>query len=83
MSTAILILTVIIVFAIYIYMRHTFKKRRRAIDEIDTVHYYHENYLRSGANKKRQPKHIDPDNGYRTYVTKYNSTEDYRERNGL
>lgn len=83
MSTGILILTVIIVFAIYLYMRHASKKRKRAMDEIDTVRYYHENYLRSGQNKKRNHKQIDQDNGYRTYVTKYNSSEDYRERKGL
>lgn len=83
MSTGIMILTVIIVFAIYIYMRHIFRKRKRAMDELDTVRYYHENYLKYGSNKKHRPRQIDSDNGYRTYVTKYNSTEDFRERNGL
>lgn len=83
MSGGILIITVIIVFAIYIYMRHSSKKRKRAIEEIDTVRYYREKYLRSGSADKRSPKHISPDNGYRTYVTKYNSTEDFRERKGL
>lgn len=83
MSGGILVITVIIVFAIYIYMRHSFKKRKRAVEEIDTVRYYHEKYLRSGSGKKRSVKHIDQDNGYRTYVTKYNSNEDYRERKGL
>lgn len=83
MSTGILVLTVIIVFAIYIYMRHSSRKRRRAMDEIDTVRYYHENYLRSRSDNRRQSKQIDQQNGYRTYVTKYNSSEDYRERKGL
>lgn len=83
MSGAILVITAIIVIAIYLYMRHSSKKRRRAIDEIDTVRYYHENYLRSGSGRKHSPKHIDQSDGYRTYVTKYNSTEDFRERKGL
>lgn len=83
MSTAALILTVIIVITIYIYMRYASKKRRDAMNEIDTVRYYHENYLQSRSDKRRQTKHLDKDNGYRTYVTKYNSTEDYRERTGL
>ncbi len=83
MPTGILILTVIIVFAIYLYMRHSSKKRKRAMDEIDTVRYYHENYLRSEQNKKRQNKLVGQNDGYRTYVTKYNSSEDYRERKGL
>lgn len=82
MSGSILVITAIIVIAIYIYMRHTFKKRRRAVDEIDTVQYYRENYLKSGPNNKRSGK-INQTDGYRTYVTKYNSTEDYRERKGL
>lgn len=83
MSVGTLVLTIIIVFAIYFYMRHSSKKRQRAMDEIDTVRYYHENYLKSGRNKKRQTTNTDSDNGYRTYVTKYNSSEDYRERKGL
>ena len=60
-----------------------FQKTRDAMNEIDTVRYYHENYLQSRSDKRRQTKHLDKDNGYRTYVTKYNSTEDYRERKGL
>lgn len=83
MSVGTLALTIIIVFAIYFYMRHSSKKRKRAMDEIDTVRYYHENYLRSGQNGQRQNKNMNSDNGYRTYVTKYNSSEDYRERKGL
>lgn len=71
-----LILTVIIVIAIYFYMHHTAKRRRA--EDIDSVKSYHENYKRS---RTRQNSH-STDIGYRTYVTKYNSTEDYRERRG-
>lgn len=74
-----LILTVIIVIAIYLYMRHTAKRRRTRSEDIDFVKSYHENYKR-GRTRKGPP---GTDSGYHTYVTKYNSTEDYRERRGM
>lgn len=74
-----LILTVIIVIAIYLYMRHTAKRRRTRSDDINFVKSYHENYKRSRTRKNPH----STDNSYRTYVTKYNSTEDYRERRGM
>ena len=74
-----LILTVIIVIAIYLYMRHIAKRRRTRVENIDFVKSYHENYKRSRT-RKSSP---GTDSGYRTYVTKYNSTEDYRERRGM
>ena len=83
MSGGILFITVIIIIAIYFYMRHTSRKRRRATDEIDTVRHYRENYLNYGSDRKRQAKQLDKNNVYRTYVTKYNSNEDFRERKGL
>ena len=72
-----MILTVIIVIAIYLYMRHAAKRRRS--EDIDFVKSYHENYKRSRTRKNPH----GADSGYRTYVTKYNSTEDYRERKGI
>ena len=72
-----LILTVVIVIAIYFYMRHAAKRRRA--EDIDFVKSYHENYKRSRT-RKSSPS---TDSGYRTYVTKYNSIEDYRERRGM
>lgn len=74
-----LILTVIIVIAIYIYMRYAAKRRRTHAESIDFVKSYHENYKRSRTRKNPS----GTDSGYRTYVTKYNSTEDYRERRGM
>lgn len=73
-----LILTVIIVIIIYIYMYHAAKRRRKRAEDIDFVKSYHENYKHS---KTRKSPH-NTDSGYRTFVTKYNSTEDYRERRG-
>lgn len=74
--TGAIILTVIIVIAIYFYMRHTAKRNRA--EDIDSVKAYHENYKRDRTRKRPYGN----DSAYRTYVTKYNSTEDYRERRG-
>lgn len=76
--TGAIILTVIIVAAIYFYMRHTAKRNRAA--DIDSVKAYHENYKRDRSRKNIYVS--DTSNTYRTYVTKYNSNEDYRERRG-
>lgn len=73
----VIILTVIIVIAIFLYMRHAAKRSRAA--DMDFVKSYHNNYKRDRTKKNTQMT----DNAYRTYVTKYNSTEDYRERKGL
>ena len=75
--TGVIISTVIIVIAIYFYMRHAAKRNRAA--DMDFVKSYHDNYKRD-RNKMNTHK---TDNAYRTYVTKYNSTEDYREHKGL
>lgn len=74
--TGVLVLTVIIVMVIYIYMRHAAKRRR--VEDMDFVKSYHDNYKRNRTRKNIQKT----DNAYRTYVTKYNSTEDYREPRG-
>lgn len=73
----IIICTVIIVIAIYLYMRHAAKRSRAA--DMDFVKSYHDNYKRDRTKKNIHKT----DNVYRTYVTKYNSTEDYRESKGL
>lgn len=73
----IIICTVIIVIVIYLYMRHAAKRNRAA--DMDFVKSYHDNYKRDRTKKNIHKT----DNVYRTYVTKYNSTEDYREPKGL
>lgn len=73
-----IILTVIIVIVIYIYMRHTAKRNRTRTADIDSIKTYHDNYKRDRTRKNIR----QTDNAYRTYVTKYNSSVDYREREG-
>lgn len=72
----IIILTVILVIIIYLYMRH--KSHKNPAENINTVQDYHESYERIHTRKELR----DKQNGYQNYVTKYNSSEDYRERNG-
>lgn len=72
----VIILTVIFVVIIYFYMRH--KSKKNPVDHINTVQDYHESYERIRTRKELR----DKQNAYQCYVTKYNSSEDYRERNG-
>ncbi len=73
-----LIFTVIIVIAIYFYMRRTAKRSRAA--DIDSIKQYHNQYMRRNSRLNRR-NHTSGQT-YRSYVTKFNSTEDYRERRG-
>lgn len=70
------ILTTIIVIVIFIFLH------RKAKNNISSggsfVQDYHESFDRVRSRKELR----DRQNGYQTYVTRYNSSEDYRERNG-
>lgn len=68
------ILTVIFVVIIYLYMRRRSKKNPTS--EINTIQDYHESYDRIRTRKELR----DKENAYQTYITKYNSSEDYREK---
>ncbi|MBP3476523.1 MAG: hypothetical protein J6K48_09425 [Lachnospiraceae bacterium] len=68
------ILTVIIVGIIYLYMRR--KSKKNPASEINTVQDYHASYDRIRTRKELR----DKENAYQTYITKYNSSEDYREK---
>jgi hypothetical protein len=74
--TGMMMLIIILVFAIYLYMRH--KSKKNSAKDINTVQDYHESYRQLGTRRELR----DKNNVYRTYVTKYNSSEDYRERDG-
>ena len=73
---SVLLFTALIVVLIFFYMRRKAKIRHRDIANIDSVRDYHEAYDRVRTHRNVR----DKQSGYRTYVTKYNSTEDYRER---
>ena len=69
-------LTAIFVIFIYLYLRRKAKQNSSA--NINFVRDYHESYHRVRTRKELH----DKQNGYQTYITKYNSSEDYRERHG-
>ena len=73
---SVLLFTALIVVLIFFYMRHKAKARHRDIANIDSVRDYHAAYDRVRTYRNVR----DRQSGYQTYVTKYNSTEDYRER---
>lgn len=73
---SVLLFTVLIVVLIFVYMRRKFKKTNAQTQNINSVRDYHASYDRVKSRREL----LDKQNSYRTYVTKYNSSEDYRER---
>lgn len=76
MNGIFILIIIIVVIAIYFYMRHTAKRSRAA--DINSIRQYHNQYLRRSSRFNRR-NHASGQ-AYRPYITKYNSTEDYRER---
>lgn len=74
---SVIIFTLLIAVLIFLYMRHTTRKRKKRSAELNSVKDFHASYDRVRTRRELRDRH----SGYQTYVTKYNSTEDYRERN--
>ena len=72
----VLLITVVVALLIFFYMRRIKKRRKSKTADIDSVRDFHSAYDRARSRKDLR----DKENAYRTYVTKYNSSEDYRER---
>lgn len=72
----ILVATLIIVIVIYAYMRRKAKQRSAKSRAMNSVRDYHASYDRIRNRSQLRDKHT----GFQPYVTKYNSSEDYRER---
>ncbi len=72
----VLILTTIFVIIIFLYLRNRAKKNKST--DMNFVRDYHESFRRVRTHKELRNKQND----YQPYITKYNSSEDYRERNG-
>lgn len=73
----VILFTALVALLIFAYMHYTTKRRKSKIADLDSVRDYHASYDRIKTRRELR----DRQNAYRTYVTKYNSTEDYRERN--
>ena len=73
---SVLLFTAIVVVLIFFYMRRKARKNSEHTKNIDSVRDYHASYDRIRSHSELRDKNT----AYKTYVTKYNSTEDYRER---
>ncbi len=71
-----IIFTTLVVLVIFFYMRRKAKQNRRRLEDLNSVRDFHASYDRIRTHKNVR----DRQNNYQTYVTKYNSTEDYREK---
>lgn len=72
----VILFTVVIALLIFVYMRHITKRRKSKTADIDSVRDFHSSYDRIRTRRDLR----DKESGHRSYVTKYNSSEDYRER---
>lgn len=69
-------ITLVIVVLIFLYMRYSARRRKKHTEQLNSVRDYHASFERVKTRRELRDRHT----GYQTYVTKYNSTEDYRER---
>lgn len=73
---SVLLFTALVVVVIFFYMNRKVKRDRQKSADLNSVRDYHASYDRIRTHKNVRGRQ----NNYQTYVTKYNSTEDYREK---
>ena len=73
---SVLLFTAIVVVLIFFYMRRKARKHSEHTQNLNSVRDYHASYDRIRSRSELR----DKSTGYKPYVTKYNSSEDYRER---
>ncbi|MCM1038919.1 MAG: hypothetical protein NC314_10865 [Roseburia sp.] len=77
MVKAIVLIMLFVIF-VYVYSSRKIKKSRERTGQIDSIRDFHDTYDHLlGKQPKRRPGSADD---YQKYVTKYNSSEDYREK---
>ena len=69
------LLIIIIGFLVILYIYTYIKYKKRSKKEIDAVGDYRRNYLENNSNQNPPPN-----DGYTNYLTKYNSSLDYIEK---
>lgn len=78
-----IVLLLLFVVIVYVYTFTKLKKNREKTKSIDSVQDFHNSYQHL-INKRQMPDKTsiqkEKSEYYRKYVTKYNSTEDYREK---
>lgn len=72
---SVLLFTTIVVVLIFVYMRRKARKNSAHTQNLDFMRDYHASYDRIRSRSELR----DKSSGYKPYVTKYNSSEDYRE----
>lgn len=76
-----IILIIIFVAFIYIYSFLKIKKNKNKTNNINSVRDFQRNYSHLHENNSTA-RRTSQNSDYRSYVTKYNSSEDYREKRG-
>ncbi len=75
MGKAIIMLLVLLV-AIYFYSFRKMKKNRAKLEQMNSIQDFHDSYAHLSGRVKPQKR----SDGHNYYVTKYNSSEDYRTK---
>ena len=77
----ILILIGIFLVIVYVYLYIRIKKTKEKTKSINSVRDFNSTYKHlTGKPKQLQSDRYNQNNRYNNYVTKYNSSEDYREK---
>lgn len=73
----IIILIIVFLTAMYLFTYLKRKKSKKNLETMNSVEQYHQNYTQRRVQmQKRRDAALKPNN----YITKYNSSEDYREK---
>ena len=77
------ILLLIFVIFVYVYSFRKIKINKEKTNNMNSIRDFHNNYQHVMSGKERSNKKTVQQSGndyYQRYVTKYNSSEDYREK---
>ncbi|MCH5249636.1 MAG: FeoB-associated Cys-rich membrane protein [Lachnospiraceae bacterium] len=76
-----IILIAIFLVIVYAYIYTKIKKNKERTNNINSVRDFNNSYkYLTGQSSQKQFNRKNTNNGYNNYVTKYNSSEDYREK---
>lgn len=77
----VIILLIIFLIIVYAYLYIKIKKTREKTNNIDSVRDFNNSYQNlTGIQKTDRLNRNNQNSPYNNYVTKYNSSEDYREK---
>lgn len=76
------VIILIVIFAVFIYGYNVkkIKARKENTRNIDSIRDFHNAYRHLHNEKNKQAKNNEPYEYYTKYVTKYNSSVDYRNK---